>query len=153
MIFDNGNPCETDKFTSDKAKQLAHYLQSKHNGFAVFKECRTNDTKDIVSFTIEAELAQIKVNNIRPDELIAVHFDRTDKVIPAVYALRDDFPRNISHLNLEFEGWSASLCLYDEAYRDVKPLWTPVRFIERIREWLKETAQGPRVPYMEKTSL
>ena len=43
---------------------------------------------------------------------------------------------------MERDGWPANLCLYSEAYRDLKPFWTAARFVERIRGWLKETATG-----------
>lgn len=142
MTFDNGQLCKENQLQSDKAAKLVKYLKAKHNGFAVFNECRTSDAKDIVCFTVEPELSQIKVNDIKPCELVAVHFDKADMLVPAVYALREDFPRNIPHLNLEDEGRPASLCLYGEAYKEIKPYWTAARFVERIREWLTETAKG-----------
>jgi len=142
MTFDNGNPCETSQFSSEKAKRLVEYLHGRYNAFADFTECRVNEAKDIVRFTVQPELSQLKAVDIRNSEPIAVHFDKQDKILPTVYAMREDFPRNISHLNLEKQGWPAHLCLYSEAYRDIKPFWTAARFVERIREWLKKTANG-----------
>lgn len=141
MTFDNGNPCETSQFSSEKAKRLVEYLHGRYNAFADFTECRVNEAKDIVRFTVQPELSQLKAVDIRNSEPIAVHFDKQDKILPTVYAMREDFPRNISHLNLEKQGWPANLCLYSEAYRDIKPFWTAARFVERIREWLKKNSQ------------
>lgn len=142
MPFDNGNICGTDQLVSDKAKQLLDYLNSGHNPFVVLDECRTNDTKDIILLNVWPELSQLRVHDIRTNEPIAVHFDKQDTFIPNVFAIREDFPRKIPHLNLEDEGRPASLCLYNEPYRDIKPFWTPPRFIERIRTWLRDTASG-----------
>lgn len=142
MTFDNGNPCELSQFSSEKAVQLMMYLSGGYNAFAVLTECRSTEAMDIVCFTVQPELSQLTKEDIRRSEPIAVHFDKQDKILPVVYAMREDFPRQIPHLNLELEGWPANLCLYSEAYRDLKPFWTAARFVERIREWLKETANG-----------
>lgn len=142
MTFDNGAICEASQFSSDKAVQLMMYLSGGYNAFAVLTECRSTEAMDIVCFTVQPELSQLTKEDIRRSEPIAVHFDKQDKILPVVYAMREDFPRQIPHLNLELEGWPANLCLYSEAYRDLKPFWTAARFVERIREWLKETANG-----------
>jgi Prokaryotic E2 family A/ThiF family len=142
MEFDNGETCRIGDFKADKAMQLALYLSTGHNPFVTLIECSKSTNRDIVCVEVKAELSQVRINDIRPIESIAIHFDPTDSELPKVYALRKDFPRRIPHLNLEWKDWPASLCLYNERYRDIKPLWTPPRFLERIREWLKETANG-----------
>jgi hypothetical protein len=142
MEFDNGETCSIGDFKADKATQLASYLSTGHNPFATLIECRKSTNRDIVCVEVKAELSQLRIKDLRPVEPIAIHFDPADSELPKVYALRKDFPRRIPHLNLEWKDWPASLCLYNERYRDIKPLWTPPRFLERIREWLKETANG-----------
>jgi hypothetical protein len=55
--------------------------------------------------------------------------------------LRHDFPR-VPHLNHTHREFPRSLCLYEQAWPDVAIRWTPIGFVERIRDWLKLTAKG-----------
>ena len=64
-----------------------------------------------------------------------------DEDPPAVFALRPDFPR-VPHLNLLPAGFPPCLCLYDRPFNEVLIDWTAPKFIERIRQWLSQTANG-----------
>ncbi len=139
--FDNGSPCSINEFKSEKAKKLAEYLMGNFNAFASLVECKTNAEKDIIVTCIKPELSQIKMKDIRFEEIISIHFDKNDKSMPFAYAMRSDFPQ-VPHLILNLYGYPASLCLYSESYKDIKYSWTAAQFIERIRGWLKGTANG-----------
>lgn len=131
-----------DKLSVSKAMDTANVL---HAGipFVTLLETRRLDTPaaDIVVFEVEVELGQVRVNDIRPQERIAVIFHANDELMPDALALRADFPE-VPHLNLRIEEFPRSLCLYEEPYSEIKLKWTPKRFIERIREWLARTATG-----------
>ena len=47
---------------------------------------------------------------------------------PTLYLRERKIPQNLS--------------LFEATYEELKRCWTPVRFIERIREWLALTAKG-----------
>ena len=96
---------------------------------------------ETIVFTVEVELPQHPAFPIERFERVAVTFKPDDIHYPNVYALRGDFPE-VSHLNLESFEFPRSLCLYDKPYSEIKLSWTPTAFIERVRNWLADTALG-----------
>jgi len=94
-----------------------------------------------LTITVEVELGQRNVHDIRREESIGVVFDPTDRLAPEVLALRADFPVT-PHQNLRSFERPRSLCLYEEPYSEIKLAWTALAFIERIRDWLRLTARG-----------
>ena len=139
--FDNGISCKAEEFTSEKAKQLVKYLTGNFKSYASLIECRSSDERDIVVTKVELEVSQKRINDIRPQEVISIHFDKNDKVMPYAYALREDFPV-VPHLILGPKNYPPNLCLYSESYKDIKYSWTAPQFIERIRKWCEKTAKG-----------
>lgn len=96
---------------------------------------------EAITFDIGVEVGQYHINDVRLIERIAVIFDANDEKHPEVLALRADFPR-VPHLNLRPFEKPRSLCLYDLSYDEIRLRWTPVSFLERIRQWLSATAKG-----------
>lgn len=139
--FNNGISCKAEEFTSERAKQLVKYLTGNFRSFASLIECKKSEEKDIIVTKVELELSQKKINDIRPEEIISIHFDKNDKVMPFAYAIREDFPV-VPHLILGPKDYPANLCLYSEPYKDIKHFWTAPQFIERIRKWCEKTAKG-----------
>lgn len=127
----------------ERARALAVVLAGAGLDFVSLVECRRIDEADeeIVVFDTDVELGQIVVNDIRPRERLAVRFSSSSRGLPAVYALRMDFPP-VPHLLRTPKGDPRSLCLYDGDPYEVGLRWTPVKYIERIRYWLAETARG-----------
>ena len=111
--------------------------------FVTLRELRRqgDPPADVIVFDIEPERPQKLHNDIRGLETVAVLFGDDDQLYPEVLALREDFPM-VPHVNrrpLEFPG---NLCLYDQAWADERPSWTPVNFLKRIHTWLSKTADG-----------
>lgn len=96
---------------------------------------------EIVLLEVEVELPQHVHHAIERRERIAAVFTPGVDSIPEVLALRADFPQ-VPHLNLRTYEHPKSICLYDESPREVMLRWTPLLFIERIRQWLNLTAKG-----------
>lgn len=109
--------------------------------FSTLVECRVTEKIEFVVFDVDVERPQTPVNDIRARERIAGVFLRDDDKLPEVLALRDDFPI-VPHLNLRDEEVPRSLCLYDQAWSELKMSWTGTGFVERIRWWLAFTARG-----------
>jgi len=111
--------------------------------YVALVECRRNrDTnEEIVIFDAEVELGQECKNDIRPVERLAVHFDPSDKSLPKVFALREDFPQ-VPHLIQTANEFPRCLCLYEESVEEAKLRWTAVSLVSRIRDWLALTAKG-----------
>ncbi|TEB09361.1 ThiF family adenylyltransferase [Pelotomaculum propionicicum] len=125
-----------------KAQNLACLLSSGDLGFAGFVQCRrTDDKEEVVVFDVEVELGQFSINKINEHERIAVMFYSDDGMEPVILALRSDFPE-VPHLYPSYSEYKTRLCLYQEPYSEIKLYWTPMRFLERIREWLALTAKG-----------
>jgi len=90
---------------------------------------------------VEVELGQEPPVAIQRCERVAVVFTESDDSYPEVYALRTDFP-HVPHLNCREDDVPKSLCLYEDAWAEVRLRWTPSGFVERIRTWLALTAEG-----------
>lgn len=98
-------------------------------------------SREIVLLEVEVERPQHVHHAIERRERIAAVFTPGGDEIPEVLALRADFPQ-VPHLNLRTYEHPKSLCLYEESPREVMVRWTPLLFIERIRQWLNLTAKG-----------
>ena len=136
-----GEPIESGKMASSKARELALALGGSAIEFASLVGCHATSETDIVIFDAEVELPQRLAYPILPSERLAVLFDHDDVDMPEVLALREGFPW-VPHVNLRDFEQPRSLCLYDERYRDIKRRWTAPRFVEQIRDWLALTAKG-----------
>jgi hypothetical protein len=148
-------PIETRHFPVDaleiqKARETARALLDGVMDWVELISCHQHivpgrDDEVIVAETIvfetEVQLSQLILNEIQKIERIAVTFRVEDKKYPRIFALREDFP-DVMHLNLEPFEIPRSICLYEEPYPDVKLRWTAISFIERIRQWLADTATG-----------
>ena len=124
-----------------KGQALYRSLSEGGIDFTRLVECRRDGDEDVVVFEVEVELGQLKSHPIQPNERIAVKFSPADESFPEALALRKDFPL-VPHLNLRFDEFPRSLCLYDQSYDELKHQWTGPKFVERIRNWLALTAKG-----------
>lgn len=136
----DGDPAEADGLSAPKARQIVQLLQRGHP-FARSVEYRRDHAHDVVVLDLDIEVPQLRVHDVRSVERVSVAFDREDRLLPEVLALRADFPV-VPHLNLRDRERPRSLCLFEEQYRDLKARWTARMLVERIREWLRLTARG-----------
>lgn len=140
-----GATAAPERLTVGRAREVARFLAVGLNAFAELKECRIGGQDgahhDIVFVDVDVEVPQHPTNDIRHSESLAVVFTQGDDYPPAVFALRPDFPR-VPHLNLLPAGFPPSLCLYDRPFNEVLIDWTAPKFVERIRQWLSQTANG-----------
>lgn len=112
------------------------------NPYTQLIECqKLNDECEVVVIDIDVELGQNRVNDIRAIERVAICIKDLDIAPPEVLALRTDFPL-VPHLNLRSQEFPRSLCLFEEPYIEIKRRLTASAFLERIREWLAQTAKG-----------
>ncbi len=130
------------ELTIARAKEVAIAMQSGSLSYVKLLECRILDTgSESVIFDVEVELGQKNyIYQIEKIERIAIIFGPKDDSSPEVLSLRDNFPK-APHTNLRDYDY-ASLCLYDQPFSEVKLYITPARLIERIRQWLADTARG-----------
>ena len=135
-----GDPVSPDNLTSPKAQELVRLLKSKINPFAWLVECQARPDEEIVVLEVDVEVPQYPAYDIRHRERIAVAFSVNDQRQPEVLALRRDFPL-VPHINLGVTELPRSLCLYDRPYHEIKIHWTAATFLERIRDWLAQTAK------------
>jgi hypothetical protein len=126
-----------------KALELVAFLQRRNLPFVRLIGCEISDQTRVeaVIFQVEVELGQKKVHDIRETEAIAAAFDPEDKIVPEILTLREDFP-SLPHQNIRPFVCPRSLCLDEEPYSEQKLLWSPLIFVERIREWLRLSARG-----------
>ncbi len=109
--------------------------------FAKFIEFRQADQKEAIVLELTVELPQSPPVPIHRTERIAVVFSGDPIVPPQFLALRKDFPETL-HQNLVDKGSPKSLCLFEEAYYDVKSKLTSKLLLYRIGDWLARAAVG-----------
>lgn len=109
--------------------------------YAALVETRATDDAELVVFDAEVERPQHPTHDIRRVERIAVRLPRRDNTLPEALAVREDFPI-VPHLNQRSVTKPRNLCLYDQAWDEVRRNWSGPAFIERIRWWLARTARG-----------
>lgn len=139
-----GEPISPEYLAIPKAKATANFLLSGAHLYARFIEARrplTPTSAEAIIFEVDAEVGQEPAQDIRKTERIAATFTAADEGHPEVTALRVDFPR-VPHLLIGEEEFPRRLCLYEEPYDEIKLRWTAPGFIERVRDWLRETAAG-----------
>ena len=132
------------ELTVRRAREVAHLVASVTPPYTRLVECRHRDEVfegDVLVLDVEVELPQRPLCDIQRRELIAVTFKSDDRTYPEVEALRADFPQ-VPHLNLRAPNTPRSLCLYEEPWEALKLHWSPGSYLERIREWLAQTARG-----------
>ena len=140
-----GQQINPDSLNIPKAKLLAKAIIDLNSPYVQLVECRRltgASGSESVVFDVKVEIGQQVVHDIKDTERICAAFNLTDDNYPEVSALRQDFPTNVPHKNLREYQRPVSLCLYEEPYHEVKLDWTPVEFIERIRNWLALTSRN-----------
>lgn len=95
--------------------------------------------EEVVVFDFHIDKHQNLIHDIKEVERIAISF-KSDKELPRVFALRKDFPSNLSHLNSPNPNLPRELCLYEESWSELKHKWSAPTFLLEIREWLELSA-------------
>jgi integrative and conjugative element protein (TIGR02256 family) len=137
-----GDAIGPEKLTVPKARELATFLVAKINPWAAFVGAiRQPDQEEAVITDLNVQVGQEPVHNILSTERVAIIFPRDDQHAPPIVSLRHDFPQ-VPHLNPSTTEYPRHLCVFAEPYPEVRLRWTPARIVERIRQWLCDTARG-----------
>lgn len=132
------------ELTINNAIKFAHIIAKESLPYVHYIKCLRSTSEpleEIVIFDLEVERPQDVKYDIRNKERIGVIFSNSKISIPETLALRSDFPQ-APHLNLRKYEIPKNLCLFNEDASEVMRRWTPLMFIEQIRQWLKLTAKG-----------
>jgi len=106
------------------------------------KRIRREDDAEILILRMEVSLPQRKKVPINEFEEVAIVVPKNKKELPEVFAIRDDFPPHLSHINLRNKERPVSLCLYEDSYDEIILKWSPYTFLEDIRDWFSLQAKG-----------
>jgi len=142
-----GVPMDAQSLQLARARSLAEAVASGALDYVRIVECRRRDASpgnggaEVIILDLDIERPQLTVNDIRSVERVAVILETDDETYPEVLALRSDFPL-VPHINFRKDELPRSLCLYDQIWEEVRTRWTASAFIERIRQWLADTATG-----------
>ena len=104
-------------------------------------EIKQNGKKDIFVLEFELDVPSKPKFKIKGKERIAIVVC-SEVSIPKVYALRDDFPLKLSHINLSNQPRPVDLCIYEETFQELKFHWSGIKFLSDIKYWLESTATG-----------
>ncbi len=127
-----------------RGQKLALLLTSGGYDGARLQICRHNPGlgEELLIVAVDVGLGQRPtVNDVRSWEPIALRFGMED-TLPSAFSLRGDFPTDVPHLNVVPVGQPRTFCLYNVQPHEVSRTYTALRFIERVRWWLRETAYG-----------
>jgi integrative and conjugative element protein (TIGR02256 family) len=139
-----GDPVSLESLTVRKARQLAEFLHAEMHPWARLVDTLSGsgrEDQNTVMFDVDVELSQERVYDIHPVERVAATFFPADEDWPETFALRKDFPA-VPHRYITDTEFPRRLCLYEEPYVEEKTRWSVVSIVERIREWLRDTAAG-----------
>jgi hypothetical protein len=142
-----GVPVDAQSLQLARARNLADAVASGALDYVRIVECRRRDGSpgkggaEIIILDLDIQRPQLTVNDIRRVERVAVILETDDDTYPEVLALRSNFPL-VPHVNFRKDEFPRSLCLYDQSWDEVRTRWTASAFIERIRQWLADTATG-----------
>lgn len=126
----------------ESASAMVTMLASPHYAAARLVDISQDEDAETLVLDVDVDLGQAPVvNDIRPTERVALRF-LPDTLVPVAFPCRSDFPQDVPHLNIARSGEPRSFCLYDAATEDVVRLYSPHRYLERLRWWLLETAYG-----------
>ena len=121
---------------------MAAFIDAHPESGARIVESRQTSTVDALVINLELSVGQEPRNDIRRTERLLVGFDAGDANWPSVYALREDFPDRVPHLNVPYFGFPSTLCLSELPFEEVQRDWTPPYYLALIRRWLERTARG-----------
>ncbi|MBL8645544.1 MAG: Mov34/MPN/PAD-1 family protein [Rhodospirillaceae bacterium] len=128
-----------DKITNSAAKRFLKTLKHRRiEGFRLLRITSNADLWQILVIEVTVDRPQQVVHEILYRETIALGFIPGGQE-PVVLPVRPDFP-NVMHLNLTPRPYPNSLCLYDQPLAERQLQQTPLKFLERIRWWLAQTA-------------
>lgn len=142
-----GIAVDAKSLTFPRARDLVKAVAGGALDFVRLVECRCRSAgsaggeAEIIVVDLDVQRPQLAVNDIRRIERVAIILEADDDTYPEVLALRSDFPL-VPHINLRLVELPRSLCLYDQSWEEVRARWTAPAFIERIRQWLADTATG-----------
>jgi len=111
----------------------AKYLRS-------FKWTESRYSEYIEGIEFNIQTSAFSKSNILNIERTCAVFAKNE--LPAVFALRKDFPRELLHVNLLPKDLPVSLCLYREPYSELRIRLTWEMFIEAIHRWYKRASDG-----------
>lgn len=137
----NGETIKFDDIMISKAKKIVELIKNEIVPFTKLIEIKRDNETEIIIFDIEVEVSQVRKNNIKNKERIAITFDKKDNCLPLVEALRIDFPE-VPHLNPSRGGEPRSICLFQKTYDEIKHILNPTKILNQIRYWLEATARG-----------
>lgn len=111
-----------------RARALAELVASGSLPYVALVDCfslaRADSVSEAVVVDVAVERPQRPVHEIRHQERVAIVFEASDRSLPDVLTLRRDFPW-VPHLNLRWEEFPRSLCLYDRPWSELSSRWTP----------------------------
>ena len=137
-----GERIEDSKLRIPRVRDLWEHLQSKANPYVAGVEVRKSANEaEILVIDVQVEVPQVRAFPIAPVERLAVVVPPDDRHCPDVLALRPDFPW-VPHTNLRESEFPRSLCMFDLAWEEQRVRLAPARFVEWLREWLRDTAAG-----------
>ena len=129
-------------------------------------EIKVESTDDSVhlTFVLETEIpVEEPVADIRSEEIILFRYKNIDAVgvcAPLVISGREDFPRNLGHLNPVRPDSPVSLCLARAGLQPIYDRYGLEGILHRLRTWLRDAQTGglmadgwEPVPYSEDMSV
>ena len=134
--------------SSDRELQIESAIRSvkaicEHPDFELV-ECRVlgEDATTSEILVVDCKCDGIPTRNrlgLRYRERLGLRFFSDGDRLPEVRALRQEFPCT-PHQNHVGKNEPASVCMYFEAWSEVRRTWTPQKHLARIQWWLAETA-------------
>jgi len=109
------------------------------NPFVRLIDIQRNGPDEAVILDMQVEIPQNPPIPIKYKERVAIAISPDKSLPPTVLALRKDFPETL-HQNLVNRDSPKSLCLFEEAFAEVRLTLTPENLLQRVADWLARAA-------------
>lgn len=101
---------------------------------------KREDNSEIILVTFDNEIPQFPLNGIKVYEDVAIVCHSKDLNFPEVYALRDNFNKNLPHTNITPFEYPTSLCVTEQYYHEIRHKFNEFEFIDNIARWFSLTS-------------
>lgn len=125
-------------------RSIAIYRTAKVNQKITIKECRVNSRGDeIIIITLHSlSIPDEPVFSISKEEDVAIKCSKEDINLPAVFAIRKDFPVGLPHSNAMPFAHPVSMCVSDVSFTDYRLQFSAYDFLQTIRRWFDLNSIG-----------
>ena len=137
-----GDIIKPGELESARALDCHRFLTSDVSEYFKLVDIRAQSNLDLLTVDVHVEVPQYPATSISEIERIVFSFLKNADSLPGVHPQRKEFPFDNLHVMVTLDDELPSLCLWEDAFDDLKLKLTPYMLFARTKEWLELAARG-----------